>query len=95
MLHKELVEKLSGSLGRSKSDINNLLDALSNVVKERCSELDSITIPRFGTIEAVKHNETVETNAETGVRTLLPPRVKIDFIMSNVLKKELNKQPKP
>ncbi|MBQ5509234.1 MAG: HU family DNA-binding protein, partial [Muribaculaceae bacterium] len=63
MLHKELVDKLSGSLGRSKSDINNLLEALGNVVKERCSELDSITVPRFGTIEAVKHNEEIVTNA--------------------------------
>ncbi|MBQ2164455.1 MAG: HU family DNA-binding protein [Muribaculaceae bacterium] len=90
MLHKELVDKLSGSLGRSKSDINNLLEALGNVVKERCSELDSITVPRFGTIEAVKHNEEIVTHAETGTRTLMPPCVEVKFTPSNVLKKRLN-----
>lgn len=94
MLHKELVDTLSKSLNRSKSDINNLLEALSNVVKERCSELDGIVVPRFGTIVAVKHAEQVENNLETGARTLIPPKVEVNFSTSNVLKKKLNNQAK-
>lgn len=90
MLHKELVDKLSKSLGRSKSDVNKLLEALSNVVVERCSELDSISVPRLGTIEAVKHNESIKTDPNTNKRTLLPPRVEVQFSTSNVLKKRLN-----
>ena len=90
MQHKELVEKLSKSLDRNKSDINKLVEALSNVVMERCSELDSISVPRLGTIEAVKHNETVENDTSTGKRTLVPPRVEMQFTTSNVLKKRLN-----
>ena len=90
MLHKELVDKLSKSLGRNKSDINKLLEALGNVVVERCSELDSITVPRLGTIEAVKHCEKVETHSDTGKRTLVPPRIAMQFTTSNVLKKRLN-----
>ena len=92
MQHKELVDTLSKSLGRSKSDINKLIEALSNVITERCSELDSISVPRFGTFEAVKHNETIEKDEESGKRILLPPRVEIQFTTSNVLKKRLNKQ---
>ena len=91
MQHKELTEKLSKSLGRNKSDINKLMEALSNVVVERCSELDSISVPRFGTLEAVKHNETVEINEETGKRILMPPRVEMKYTASNVLKKRLNR----
>ena len=90
MLHKDLVDKLSKSLGRNKSDINKLLEALGNVVVERCSELDSITVPRLGTIEAVKQNESIEVNENTGKRTLMPPRVEVQFTTSNVLKKRLN-----
>ena len=90
MLHKEIVDTLSQSLGRSKSDINKLLEALSNVITERCSELDSISVPRFGTIEAVKHNETIEVEQETGKRTLMPPRMEVQFTPSAVLKKRLN-----
>ena len=91
MVHKELVERLSKSLGRSKSDTNKLLDALSNVVIERCSELDSIIVPRFGTLEAVKHNERVDINPETGKRQLLPPSVEVEFSASTILKKRLNR----
>ena len=90
MLHKEIVDTLSQSLGRSKSDINKLLEALSNVITERCSELDSISVPRFGTIEAVKHNESIEVEQDTGKRTLMPPRVEVQFTPSAVLKKRLN-----
>lgn len=90
MLHKELVDKLSKSLGRNKSDINKLFEALGNVVVERCSELDSISVPRLGTIEAVKHNETIENDPSNGKRTLMPPRVEMQFTTSNVLKKRLN-----
>ena len=90
MQHKELVEKLSKSLDRNKSDINKLVEALSNVVIERCSELDSISVPRFGTIDAVKHNETVEVDESTGKRMLLPPRVEVEFTTSTVFKKRLN-----
>ena len=90
MLHKELVDTLSKSLNRSKGDVNKLLEALGNVVVERCSELDSISVPRLGTIEAVKHNETIETDPTSGKRTLMPPRVEVLFTTSNVLKKRLN-----
>ncbi len=90
MQHKELVDTLPKSLGRSKSDINKLLEALSNVVGERCSELDSISVPRFGTIEAVKHNETIEEDKSTGKRTLMPPRMEMPFTPSTVLKIGLN-----
>lgn len=92
MLHKDLVEKLSKSLNRNKGDINKLIEALSNVVKERCSELDSISLPRFGTLEAVNLKETIEVDEETGKRTLMPPRVEVHFTSSNILKKQLNQQ---
>lgn len=92
MQHKDLVDALSKSLNRDKSDINKLLEALSNVIAERCSELDSISVPRFGTIAAVKHNETIEVNQESGKRTLMPPRLEVSFTTSNVLKKHLNRQ---
>lgn len=90
MQHKEIVDSLSQSLGRSKGDINKLIEALSNVIVERCSELDSISVPRFGTIEAVKHKEFIEVDKETGNKSLIPPCVEMQFTSSTVLKKQLN-----
>lgn len=89
MENKELVEKISEKLGRSKGDVNKLLEALSDVVRERCGDLDSIAIPGFGTFEAKKKNERVMVNPSNGKRMLVPPRISVNFKVSNVLKTRL------
>lgn len=89
MENKELVDKISEKLGRTKGDVNKLLEALSEVVKERCSELDSIAIPSFGTFEAKKKNERIMVNPSNGKRMLVPPKISVSFKVSNVLKTRL------
>ena len=88
MDNKELVERLSEKLGRSKADINKLIGALAEVVKTKASELDSIAVPGFGTFEAKKKNERVVTNPSSGKRMLVPPKITLGFKVSNVLKKK-------
>ncbi len=89
MDNKELVERLSEKLGRSKADISKLLDALAEVVKTKGSELDSIAVPGFGTFEAKKKNERVVVNPSSGKRMLVPPKITLGFKVSNVLKSKL------
>ena len=89
MDNKELVERLSEKLGRSKADINKLIGALAEVVKTKASELDSIAVPGFGTFEAKKKNERVVTNPSSGKRMLVPPKLTLGFKVSNVLKSKL------
>jgi len=92
MENKELVEKVSEKLGRSRGDVNKLLEALCDVVRERCGELDSIAIPAFGTFEARKKNERVMVNPSNGKRMLVPPKITMNFKVSNVLKARLKNQ---
>lgn len=89
MEHRKLVEQLAGKLGRSKADVNKLVEALAVVVKTRCSEQDSVVIPSFGTFEPHKHTEQVQRDPETGQRVLMPPTLVVDFTVSNVLKNKL------
>ena len=89
MDNKELVERLSEKLGRSKADINKLIGALAEVVKTKASELDSIAVPGFGTFEAKKKNERVVTNPSSGKRMLVPPKITLGFKVSNVIKSKL------
>ncbi len=89
MDNKELVEKISMKLGRSKTDVNKLIEAFGEAVKERCGELDSIAIPSFGTFEAKKKNERVMVNPGNGKRMLVPPKITMTFKVSNVLKTRL------
>lgn len=89
MDNKELVERLSAKLGRNKSDINKLLDAFTSVLRSKSCELDSIAIPSFGTFEAKKKNERVVVNPSSGKRMLVPPKITLNFKVSNVLKSKL------
>ena len=93
MENKELIDKISQKLGRSKSDVSKLVDALTDVLKTRCGELDSVAIPGFGTFEGKKKNVRVITNPSNGRRMLLPPKITLNFKVSNVLKTRLKNTP--
>ena len=75
--------------GRTTEDVNKLLEALANVLRTRCSELDSVFVPGFGTFEPKKRNERVMVHPSSGKRMLVPPKVVVGFKVSRVLKAKL------
>lgn len=95
MDNRQLLSHLTQKLGRNRTDVNRLLDALAAVMAERCGELDSIAVPGFGTFAGEKVNECVVTDGETGRRTLMPPKVQLNFTMSHVLKNSLKNESNP
>lgn len=89
MDNKQLMTHLAQKLGRNRTDVNKLLDALANVVAERCGELDSIAVPGLGTFVGEKHKECIVEDNVAGKRMLMPPHVELRFKMSNVLKNRM------
>ena len=89
MDNKKLIDKISTNLGRSKEDVSKLLEAFAGVLRERCSEMDSVQVPGFGTFEPKKRDERVMVQPSTGKRMLVPPKVVVGFKISNVLKAKL------
>ena len=89
MENKKLVETVATNLGRTTEDVNKLLEALANVLRTRCSELDSVFVPGFGTFEPKKRNERVIVHPSSGKRMLVPPKVVVGFKVSRVLKAKL------
>lgn len=89
MESKELIERVAERVGRSKEDVQKLVDGLIIVLQERAVDLDSVAIPGFGTFEAKKKEERVVNNPSNGKRMLVPPRVVLNFRVSNVLKNKL------
>ena len=92
MDNRKLIEKVARKLGRDKQDRARLLDAFTGIVAARCSELDTIAIPGFGSFEPRKRNERIQYNPSNGKRTLMPPRVTLTFKVSNVLKNKLKQK---
>lgn len=86
---KTLIENLSRRLDCNKKDVTTLLEGLSRVMRDRCSDMDSIAIPGFGNFEPRKRMERVMVMPSTGKRMLLPPKVSLTFKPSAILKQKL------
>ena len=84
-----MVETVADNLGRSTEDVNKLLEAFAAVLCARCSEMDSVQVPGFGTFEPKKRDERVMLHPSSGKRMLVPPKVVVGFKVSNVLKAKL------
>ena len=89
MDNKKLVETVATNLGRSDKDVEKLIEALAGVLRTRCSDMDSVAMPGFGTFEPKKRNERIMLHPSTGKRMLVPPKVVVGFKMSKVLKAKL------
>jgi len=88
MDNRRLVEKVAANMGRSTADVNKLLDALAGVLQARCSEMNSVAVPAFGSFEPTMQHERVQTQPD-GKRWLMPPQVTLDFKASRVLETKL------
>lgn len=89
MDNKKLVETIAANLGRSTEDVSKLLEAFASVLRTRCSEMDEVQVPGFGTFEPKKRDERVMLHPTSGRRMLVPPKVVVGFKVSNVLKTKL------
>lgn len=90
MDRKTITDKISRKLNADKSAISSLFDSLSEVMAERCSELDYIAVPGFGTFEPKKKNERIAVHPATGRRLLVPPKIVLSFKPSSLLKQKVN-----
>lgn len=86
---KQFIRQLSERTGRSAQEVETLIDGLSEIIKDRCSNMDSIAIPGFGTFEPRKRVERVNVHPTTGKKILIPPKISLSFKMSAVLKNKL------
>ena len=89
MDNKTIVSSLAQRLGREPKDINILIKGFATIIKEKCSNMDAIAIPGFGTFEPQKEDERIVTDLSTGKRMLLPPEITLYFTSSAILRKKL------
>lgn len=86
---KSFISQLSRKMGAEPATASALTSALAAVLRERASNLDSIAIPGFGNFVAIKQSEKVVDDEQTGKRMLVPPRIRVEFVASAMLKKQI------
>lgn len=92
MDYKQFRKRLSELTGRENSDVDALVEGLSIILRESCSDIDSVAIPTFGTFVPVKHKEEVVTDLSTGNRMLMPPEIVVEFHPGGMLQKRLRNE---
>jgi len=58
---------------------DNILHAFGDIVAEALTAGDQVAIPSFGTFAAIKTDEHVVIDPESGNRMLVPPCISIQF----------------
>lgn len=86
---KALATSLALKLDISRQDVSDLCEALSGVLGDAAAEMDSASIPAFGSFEPKKRAERVALHPATGRRMLLPPKVVLTFRPSAVLRRKV------
>lgn len=89
MDNKHLLNHIAKDMERPVADVATLVEALSNVIATQCGNLNAIAVPGFGTFEGKKRNERVVTNPGNGKKMLVPPKISLNFKVSNVLKNKI------
>lgn len=89
MDHKQFRKQIAERIHRSVADVEALTEGLAIVMRESCSDLDSVAIPTFGTFTPVKHPETVVNGLSTGKRMLMPPEITLEFTPGGMFLKHL------
>ena len=89
MTQKELINEIANRLNMTKVQTEQLLNATSDTIVQSLIDGKSVMIQNFGTFEVKQNNERVSVHPKTGVRTLTPPKLQVNFKANPNLKEEL------
>jgi len=93
MNHKELIAAMAAKMNAPKSVIEDLLEKTVSTCNELLVEGKSIGFQSFGNFEVRKKEERLSVHPATQIRTLVPPKLVVNFKQSNILKDKLKELP--
>ena len=93
MNHKELIAAMAAKMNAPKSVIEDLLEKTVSTCNELLVEGKSIGFQSFGNFEVRKKEELLSVHPATQIRTLVPPKLVVNFKQSNILKDKLKELP--
>lgn len=71
---------------------DNILKAIGTILSETLSNGDQVAMPSFGTFAAVKADEHIDTDSESGERMLFPPSITVQFTPALKLVKKIKEE---
>ena len=93
MNHKELIAEMAAKMNAPKSLVEDLLEKTVSTCSELLVEGKTIGFQSFGNFEVRKKEERLSVHPATQIRTLVPPKLVVNFKQSNILKDKLKDLP--
>ena len=93
MNHKEMIASISTKMDLSKQEGESLLEATVGACADQLLEGKIVGFQSFGSFEVRKKEERLSVHPATQVRTLIPPKLVVNFKQSAVLKDKLKDLP--
>ena len=89
MDHKSILKQFQTIYGKEKGEYESYMSAFHQILKDRCSQMDTVAIQGFGLFEPKKKLERVVVNPSTGKRMLVPPKMILSFKPGSAIKTKL------
>jgi len=94
MKHNELIASVSERASIDILQTEKMLDAAVEVFTKLLADGNTIGIQGFGIFEPRQKNERLSVHPKTGVRSMIPPKLVVNFKQSATLKDKIKvKQP--
>lgn len=94
MEYKEFLTQLQKRVKKDKQATEKLSAAIVKVLREECSDMNTISVKGFGNFEPKKKLEREIYNPATGSKMLIPPKIVLTFKPSTAIKNQI-KELKP
>jgi DNA-binding protein HU-beta len=93
MKHKDLVHSLAVKMNSSENEIETLLQSVLGIMKTEITTGNTISFQGFGAFEIKRKEERLSVHPVTKARTLIPPKLVVNFKQSSTLKVKLKEIP--
>ena len=90
MNKKQLVAKISTTLGQSKADAERTFDSITTIILDALKNDDTVKIAGFGTYKVAKRKARVGRNPRTGESIQIPASKRPKFTVGKALKDAVN-----
>ena len=91
MNKKQLVAKISSTLGQSKADAERTFDSITTIILDALKNDDTVKIAGFGTYKVAKRKARVGRNPRTGESIQIAASQKVKFLPAKSLKEMFNR----
>ena len=91
MNKKQLVAKISSTLGQSKADAERTFDSITTIILNELKNDETVKIAGFGTYKVAKRKARVGRNPRTGESIQIAASQKVKFLPAKSLKEMFNK----